>query len=504
MRITNNMITSNTKVNINNNKLYVDKYNTQMSTQKKLARASEDPVIAIRALRLATSLSHINQYADNNIPDAESWLEVTETALSNMESVLRDIRTQCVNGSNDTLKEEDRNTILQSLKALNDQVYCEGNADYAGRTVFTGYRTSMNLTFNSVETETSYDIKQSFNYSDIKECRYYSGTVEVPAALDAATPDCDVVVQEKAYQRVRLAYDEIDAGSFTTNIELQNPDGSGTTTALTVKSYANAQDWEADSNGKTAGIREIPDDEAVFIEATGELIFGKNVSAALVSGRASFEVEYSKTGFDKGEVRPEFYFDCTDKTDPVNPVTYTKENQDIKYTIADNTVLTVNTQASDVFDTSIKRDVDEMIIIVQKAINAHDKVKQIESMMKEEQYSSDEDQAKLQTYLDTAKKEADYADDNLQKTYGQYITNFDNYLERVNLSVTNVGSMKARLTLTKNRVENQQLVIKELKSDNEDRDISDIVIDYYAAYNAYTSSLTAASKIGSQTLLNYL
>ena len=79
MRITNNMITSNTKTNINNNKINVDKYNTQMTTQKKISKASDDPVIAIRSLRLSTNLSHLNQYLDNNIPDAEAWLDVTET-----------------------------------------------------------------------------------------------------------------------------------------------------------------------------------------------------------------------------------------------------------------------------------------------------------------------------------------------------------------------------------------------------------------------------------------
>ena len=36
MRVTNNMITSNTKNNINSNKVFVDKYNTQMTTQKKI------------------------------------------------------------------------------------------------------------------------------------------------------------------------------------------------------------------------------------------------------------------------------------------------------------------------------------------------------------------------------------------------------------------------------------------------------------------------------------
>ena len=87
MRITNSMIRNNTSNNMSTNKGYVDTLNTQMSTQKKIDRPSDDPVIAIRALRLRSSLSEINQYYEKNIPDAESWLEVTETALKNMESI---------------------------------------------------------------------------------------------------------------------------------------------------------------------------------------------------------------------------------------------------------------------------------------------------------------------------------------------------------------------------------------------------------------------------------
>ena len=111
----------------------------------------------------------------------------------------------------------------------------------------------------------------------------------------------------------------------------------------------------------------------------------------------------------------------------------------------------------------------------------------------------------LDNYIfDAAQKELDYANDNLQKTYEQYITNFDNYMTQINIAITNVGSMQNRLQMTQTRVENQQMTIKELKSSNEDRDISDIIIDYTAAYNAYQASLTAASKVGQQTLLDYL
>ena len=66
MRVTNNMITSNTKSNINANKVLVDKYNTQMTTQKKINKPSDDPVIAIRSLRMQTSLSHIDQYLNKH------------------------------------------------------------------------------------------------------------------------------------------------------------------------------------------------------------------------------------------------------------------------------------------------------------------------------------------------------------------------------------------------------------------------------------------------------
>ena len=77
MRVTNNMIMSNTKININGNKTNVNTLNNQMTSQKKISRPSDDPVIAIRALRLRSSLSQINQYYEKNIPDAEAWLDVT-------------------------------------------------------------------------------------------------------------------------------------------------------------------------------------------------------------------------------------------------------------------------------------------------------------------------------------------------------------------------------------------------------------------------------------------
>ena len=503
MRVTNNMMLNNTTSNINNNKYNVNNLNNQMSSKKKISRPSEDPVVAIRALRLRSSLSEINQYYEKNIPDAESWLNVTETALRNMEDILKDIRTQCVYGATDSLKTEDRNTILTQLQALREQIYSEGNSDYAGRTVFTGYRTNSKLTFMEDEADTKYEISQKFTYNDIQEYRYYDGQVEMKSA-DELIASADQIPDPSCstYDRIRLAYGNVD--SITQN-DITFTDSTGAVTnpeTLTV--YDSLEDW------KNAGAS-VGDNEVAFIKDTGEMILGKDLSAALKSGKSSISVDYAKQGFDKGEVRPEYYFNCKDVTDANNTIQYDKYDadgkeisQDINYTIAMNQTLTVNTNASDVFNADIGRDVDEMIAAVQSAIDANDKVSKIENMMEQTAYSGVESQEKLQLWLDAAKKEASYANDNLQKLYNSYIGNFDDYLSDVNLAITTVGSKGDRLELTENRMSNQQETVENLKSNNEDRELSDIIIDYTAAYTAYQASLQAAGKVNQTSLLNYI
>lgn len=507
MRVTNNMITSNTKSNINANKVLVDKYNTQMTTQKKINKPSDDPVIAIRSLRMQTSLSHIDQYLNNNISDANSWLDVTDTALENMKTILTDIRSLCVKGATDTLKEDDRRTILNQLKSLSDQIYAEGNADFSGRTVFTGYRTTEQLTFKTDEETTSYTIDQKLSYKDISEARYTYGNVDVPT--DAANSfDETISIGENTYDRLRLAYGKINGkdnsdgtGAIDPISSMSYTTAAGKKVELKFTMYESKEEWLKANNGEA----KVGDKDMVFIKDTGEMILGKDLSNTLKREEADLSITYTKTGFDAGEVRPEYYYDCKMKTpDMQEAVQYTKEDQPINFEISSGIMLAANTQASDVLSTDIGRDMTEMMTLVSASTQAHDKVSRIEKMMSMDKYSDEESQKKLQTYLDAANKEATYADDNLSKTYQQFISNFDGYLNKVNVAHTNVGGLQQRVELTKTRVENQKETVEELKSNNDNRDISDIIIDYYAAYNAYTSSLTAASKVGSQTLLNYL
>lgn len=511
MRITNNMILRNTATNINGNKINVDTMNNQMTSQKKIQRPSEDPVIAIRSLRLRSAISEIEQYYERNIPDAESWLEVTETAITNMEKIVSAVRDQCVYGTNDPLTDEDRNTILEQMNKLREQAYAEGNADYAGRTVFTGFHTDQKLTFLTDENTTSYEISQQFSYKDMEEFRYYSGDVTMPTTASEVENNTISDPDETVFQRIRLSYGDVGAEVSIQYTQSVIDGATGDTlqidTALTPTVYERYSDWAA-ANG---GIYEIPDGEAVFIQETGELIFSDSLASSIKDDKSELTIDYAKTGFTKGEVRPEYYYDCKNVTDTENPIIYTKfdENgaeiyQDINYRISGSQTLNVNTNASDVFDADLGRDMDEMITAIERAINAAQKVTDLKAMKDLEEYSSEECQAKLEKWITAAEKESAYADSNVQKLYNSYIGKCDTYLNKINLALTTVGTKGDTLELVKERMTNEKTSMENLLSKNEDRELSDIIIDYTAAYNAYQASLQAGAKVNQNTLLNYI
>jgi flagellar hook-associated protein 3 FlgL len=102
------------------------------------------------------------------------------------------------------------------------------------------------------------------------------------------------------------------------------------------------------------------------------------------------------------------------------------------------------------------------------------------------------------------KKEADFFDDNLQKLFSTEIGKMDTYYAKISLGITDLGCKKDSLMLTESRVGDQRETVQDLQSKNDDLDLSQIIIDYTAAYTAYQASLTAAGKLGESTLLNYL
>lgn len=378
MRVTTKVIQGNSIANINNNKVLQDKLNNQMATEKKIVRPSDDPVVAIRALRLRTNVSQVTQYYEKNVADAESWMKVTEDSLTTVSSVLTDMIEQCTKGSSEKLTATDRNTILDALKALRDEVYATGNADYAGRSVFTGYRTETTVKYTAAETK-RFSITEQLNnnaldtvtyingsyLNGINDANYNSGTYTDSKGNTSQnyTDVAEQGIEEQNIYRIRLAYDNVDetvptiklydssvlSGNANATVAEQY-----TTTVLSVtpavvsqnaayNPYQQMADLDnkikttLDAGGSIDATGQLLDNNgdaltppvkayaAILIPETGELLISSPIYEKMMKleddvttptkDESQIQITYEKSTWKKDDLKPEHYFACTDMSD---------------------------------------------------------------------------------------------------------------------------------------------------------------------------------------------
>lgn len=516
MRITNKIMQRNNLSNINTNKIYQDKLSTQMSTQKKVSRPSDDPVVAIRALRLRSSVTEITQYYSKNIPDAESWLNVTEDALKNLEQIMRNMIEQCTKGSNGELEAKDRQIILEQLKALSDEVYTTGDADYAGRYVFTGYRTDLSLSFpeatakqytiteqldrDAISSLTKVETGDLLNWTEANFNK--TGTQGVKDTTDEQHVDAYEVY------RIRLAYNDCSAGMAPTLTRVDK-DGNAVSIGVTTEVMSSA-------NNPYKEVHDNPD-KAIFVPETGELLLGQNVYDAMmkikddpttVKNEGEIRVTYQKENWARGDLRPEHYFYCKSKSDAEGELEYnaafldgTAEKQAIEYDVGFNQTIRVNSTADECFKPGIGREADDLVSALQEVME----LEKIQTKMKRmAETASGEDAKTLKTQLDGMNKALTYAKDKCQKLFEHGITTFQNHLDDANLCLTNCGTRSKKLELIENRMQNQKTTFETLKSENEDVDITDVAIQLNSAELTYEAALMATGKVMQSTLLNFI
>ncbi len=212
MRITSKMMQATSLRNLNINKALQEKLTNQMSTGKKITRPSDDPVIAIRSLKLNSSLDKIDQYYEKNASDAESWLELTESALSTVNEILtKDIRNNIISAKSSYKTAEDREAVITHLRKAIEEIYSTGNADSGGRSIFTGYRTDMPLSLTAAKNEYNRITEQFRNDTIDKMTFVFAG--DLGTINEGNFQDVDVEkleISSNEIYRKQLAYGDLD------------------------------------------------------------------------------------------------------------------------------------------------------------------------------------------------------------------------------------------------------------------------------------------------------
>lgn len=501
MRITNHMVTSSSLRNMQKSMQRVSTLNEQVTTGKKISAPSEDPVIAIRALKLRTTCDQLDQYKNKNVKDALNWLDTTQTSIQNIYDRLDDVYAYCEQGATDTYQTKDRNTIISELYALKDAIYAEGGTTYAGRYLFSGYKTETNLIFQDEEAKKglSYNITENINPGKIDVKNVVLNEID-PNQLDGILGGNTYNAPEStSVYKLRLAYNNLDKTADDIKITVKNADGSETTITPTIKQIADS-----------ATYYDVADDAVNYIPETGEIIFGKDIYNS-VKEADNISVNYNKSDFEVGDLRPELYFNCTqhkelsDGTIKDTDFTVSEEGQPIKYEVNFKQYVTVNAEGKDLITHDMGNRIEDLATAVQDVLDIENTITKLKDLLEDPQYKDNEDAvAQINKMLEGADVELALKRENMQKLFGNNMTNFQNFMEDVSAVQAKVGTTYSKVELIQTRVTEQLADFKDLKSANEDVETEEVAIELYQSELVYESALATTASVIKKTLLDYL
>jgi flagellar hook-associated protein 3 FlgL len=113
----------------------------RLSSGKQLTKPSDNPFGTSRALLYRAGLEANAQYQVNTA-DASSWLDATDTALSQMGSDASRARDLVLQGANGTLSLTQRGAIASELDQIAEAIKSAANTQYAGRYILSGSATT--------------------------------------------------------------------------------------------------------------------------------------------------------------------------------------------------------------------------------------------------------------------------------------------------------------------------------------------------------------------------
>jgi flagellar hook-associated protein 3 FlgL len=142
MRVTMNTMTGNFVRIMHEQGTQMLKKQTEIATQKRVNRPSDDPLAMGRILGYRESLTVIDQYRDN-IQRGMTRLEYTETVLGYADDMLRKARAIAEEYSGSGVTADQRRFAAEEIKDIYDQVMQMANSKFEEGYLFSGYRTDL-------------------------------------------------------------------------------------------------------------------------------------------------------------------------------------------------------------------------------------------------------------------------------------------------------------------------------------------------------------------------
>lgn len=141
MRVSDKMQQHQVLNNLNKNRTELSTLQNQASSLKRVTKPSDDPTGVSRIMQNRTDSANMTQF-DKNIFLGKSFLETTETTLSQMSDVIVRAKELALQAANDTNQGIPREMIASEVEQIYNSVVEMSNRRFGDRYIFAGHKTT--------------------------------------------------------------------------------------------------------------------------------------------------------------------------------------------------------------------------------------------------------------------------------------------------------------------------------------------------------------------------
>ncbi|GAE33030.1 flagellar hook-associated protein FlgL [Halalkalibacter akibai] len=141
MRVTQMMLSQSSLRNINQGYNRLATIQDQLATGKKITRASQDPVVAMKGMRYRSQVTEVEQFK-RNLSEAYNWMDTADATLDKGTEVLQRIRELATQAANDTYNPTERANVAKEVAQLREHLESLGNTKNSNKYIFNGTNTT--------------------------------------------------------------------------------------------------------------------------------------------------------------------------------------------------------------------------------------------------------------------------------------------------------------------------------------------------------------------------
>ena len=140
MRVANKSVFDASKYQLANVAEELNNANLIVATGKRINKLSDDPVGVTQGLNIKAALANIEQLG-RNISLGNLWLAASESAMSQTQGIVSELKALSVQMASATTDDAQRNSAAQTVQNMLAEIVTLANTDVSGRYIFGGTKT---------------------------------------------------------------------------------------------------------------------------------------------------------------------------------------------------------------------------------------------------------------------------------------------------------------------------------------------------------------------------